>query len=178
MKRLLFIAAMLVMSLCVNGGDEGLYFYWMVDQTDANPESFYYAMISITGEGVPDGAYLATDGYTLVFPSGETVVPGTQLGTMTEATYSSLASLAAEYDDLSALSFAVELYSVKRELIGVSEAVTYASLLNGGFIYKDMWTTTELPFVFVASVPEPSGGLLVLFGLGALALRRKREVEV
>lgn len=178
MKRILLLAAMLVMSFCVKGGDEGLYFYWMIDQTkeEASPESFYYAMISVTGDDVPDDTYLGTGGYTLVFPSGESIIPDTQLGTTTEAVYSSLAGL-AEYD-LSALSFAVELYSEDDKLIGTSEGVRYADLLNGGYIYRDMWTTTEMPYVFTVSVPEPSGGLLVLLGLGALALRRKKEVEV
>ena len=60
-----------------------------------------------------------------------------------------------------------------------SEGKSYSDLYSDGFIIKqwNLNTPTIIPWVpHFSVVPEPSGGLLTMFGMALLALRRRRRV--
>lgn len=61
--------------------------------------------------------------------------------------------------------------------VAVSEVETYANLTDKGFTSDSMIPTVPTSVWHggtYSAVPEPTGGLLVMFGLGLLALKRKR----
>lgn len=84
--------------------------------------------------------------------------------------------------DISGLSFFVELYDSAGNWAGTTDAKTYQQLVDSGAISSSGLNPS---FTGVNSalggsgssyspVPEPTSGLLMLIGLGALALRRRR----
>ena len=83
---------------------------------------------------------------------------------------------------LSALSFFIELYDSNGSWVGeTSPVMSYADLVNNGTISSGFNSNfTGVNSAMGASgtgyqgVPEPTSGLLMLVGLGALALRRRR----
>lgn len=169
MKKALALLTCLAAALFARAEGD-LMMYWMIDQRGHEPEAFTYAMIAVSGDGIDEGTYLSVDGKTVVIPSDFDQVKFS--GSFTEPIYTALGTLAKH--DPQTLYFAVELYAGNPTAkIGYSEAVSYAELLADGHIYGDMWTTGITPYVFTA-IPEPTGGVLVLLGLGLLGLRRKR----
>ena len=82
--------------------------------------------------------------------------------------------------DLSALSFFVELYDASGNWVGQTTPQTYQSLVDSGAISSGLNPNFSGVNSAVGggsgsySVPEPTSGLLMLVGLGALALRRRK----
>ena len=85
--------------------------------------------------------------------------------------------------DVTGLSFFIELYDSAGNWAGTTDAKSYQQLLSSGAI--SVGDELNPSFTGVNSalggssssyspVPEPTSGLLMLVGLGALALRRKR----
>lgn len=70
-------------------------------------------------------------------------------------------------------SFYLVAYSETGELEILPTAVDYAAIQD--YVYTDMGTAIDgnAPYVF-SVIPEPTSGLLLLFGLAGLALRRRR----
>lgn len=173
MKRKIVLTVFLMLALAVRAD----YLLWQVNQTEAKePVSFAFARLTVKGNGVEVGTYLpqaGTNGKTDVVHA---TFPEPENGLATLASYADL----GEYAN-SAYSFAVELYAFEgntASLVGVSDYVRYDEMKEKFHVYSDMSLSGINPFVYgtFQSVPEPTGGLLLLMGLGALALRRKRAV--
>ena len=83
-------------------------------------------------------------------------------------------------DSLSALSFFVELYDASGNWVGQTTPQSYTDLVNSGAISSGLNPNFSGVNSAVGgssgsySVPEPTSGLLMLIGLGALALRRRK----
>jgi len=81
---------------------------------------------------------------------------------------------------LTDLSFFVELYNDAGQWVGQTQPVSYEILKNSGAISDGLNPNFNAVNSAVGSssgsysVPEPTSGLLMLVGLGALALRRRR----
>lgn len=85
-------------------------------------------------------------------------------------------AVASDVSAAGAAGFSVLLYDAEDAIVAVGAAVPRDAIAE--HIYKDMWTAGEgTPYVFtdVGAVPEPSGGVLLALGVGALALRRRRR---
>ena len=83
---------------------------------------------------------------------------------------------------LSGLYFFLEMYDSSGNWVGQTAAQSYDSLVNNGIVNSDfnpsfsgvnsaLGSSASSGYT---SVPEPTSGLLMLVGLGALALRRRR----
>lgn len=82
--------------------------------------------------------------------------------------------------DLSALSFFVELYDASGNWVGQTTPQSYNDLVTSGAISSGLNPNFSGVNSAVGgssgsyAVPEPTSGLLMLVGLGALALRRRK----
>lgn len=143
------------------------YLYWMVDGANYNGSAINFDYATISGDsgatylnifdsnGQSQSQYLPSDAY-MGGSVGNSTSGGAYAGLVSGTTYS---------------SFLVELWLDSNERVGW-QTYSYASLVD--YIY----TTTPssvTPFSVTAVVPEPTSGLLSLFGLAALALRRRRR---
>ena len=115
-----------------------------------------------------------------------------QLGTVLDGTASKDALAILDYaastisGDKSAYSFYVELYNSAEMAahpdnhLGAwrSEAVTYSQLATAGAIYAGGTSYGASPYEFsnfsAQVIPEPSSGLMMLLGMIALGLKRKK----
>ncbi len=155
------------------------YMLWQIQQDAASESSiaFAYAKIVVKGEGVAAGTYLEMAD----IDTQETLGTSLYNPEFPESTYSLPQSYAFMGDYNSpGYGFAVELYGLTNgqgELLGMSEFVSF-EMVSKFSVYSDMKKTGITPYTFNAfrAAPEPTSGLLMLLGLGALALRRKRTV--
>ena len=88
---------------------------------------------------------------------------------------------AAGISSLSALSFFVELYDAAGNWVGKTDAQSYDSLVASGAVssglnpnFSGVNNALGGSGSTFTNVPEPTSGLLMLVGLGALALRRRK----
>ena len=166
MKALKFLFTIaLALSLRTALADGDSYIYWMVKDAHYYLEPTYdipfdYATISIDGGSTYLNMYGSNAGQGLVADSTRLSSDG--------------AALSGAFDRNEATSFLVELWSYDSEKrVGW---MNYSSASLGDYIY----TTAGAPgaasgLVVSQVVPAPTSGLLSLFGLAALALRRKKR---
>ena len=154
-------------------GDDSQYLYWMLTANEEDPVEFLYAMLAVEGEGV-DKYYLTLGDTSEEIVFGKGVLddlPNLQPATSTEEVYS---RIVMPDGDTTGLELFVELYGLDGTLVGLSETAKLTELWSA--TYDDMSTTgIRMPYRFTGSAPEPSGGILVLLGLCALALKRRTE---
>ncbi len=158
MNALKYIAvAVAVLALGSAVADDDNYIYWMVENAHYYEEpgygiEFAYATISVDNGATYLSPAAAAD------ETGFSTDGGVYSGT---------------FDSANAKTFLVELWAA-----GTDERVGWmrysASALSDYFYQNAGSHGGGSPFVVSAVVPEPTSGLLSLFGLAALALRRKR----
>ena len=166
MKKIIMMSA--IMALAFGAQAASSYLYWMLDEpTDM---AFAYArVLGVTASGETSYLTIAEPG------GGENAFVFNQnvpdLGNALSGQYYSLIP-----ENTSWMNFYVELYNWENAVVGVSQSAAYADLVEK-FVYSDMSTSgIRSPYHFTAAIPEPSGGLLMLFGFGLMALRRKRSL--
>ena len=177
MKKLIAICAV-ALSM---GAFADSYLYWMLEESDsmswANnkaPTNYDSARI-----GVLDSSY-SNVGYLNLYTGNGDAISGNALTGIDKAVGS--AGTYAKFDSqTTGYSFYIELLSSSK-YVGRSEIFTYDALSN--YITSNIGGTSSpsagswAPTSFTtAPVPEPTSGLLMLFGLSALALRRKRPLK-
>lgn len=143
------------------------YVYWTLDPVSQSSQ-YAFVMFASQADASSEKVYL-------------TIGDTNQTVAYNQSTYPTTTDLGGSFyspvaNDSGEVSYFLELYDVNGQIVGTSEAVTYAELLNGGFVYEDMSVTGVTdPYHFaVSAVPEPTGGLLLVLGACVLALRRKR----
>lgn len=149
MKKLLTIA---MITLAAFAAKADLYLYWTMDLAEESGFSYSYGQLM----------------------SGETVI--TNFGGYEKAADGdSFASIL----ELTSASFYIALFNENDVQVAISNTLTYGDALSqyaiGNGIHSDM-TTASTPWnggAFTATIPEPTSGLMLLLGLGALALKRK-----
>ena len=158
------------------GDGNGAALAYLMASADGNPNSPFYVSSNLDagGNDLGDAVGIGT------FADGGTaagVLDATKILSWADDTpYGESAS-----DRLSALSFFVELYDASGNWLGQTTPQSYSDLLASGAISSG---TLNPSFSGVNSavgggsgsysIPEPTSGLLMLVGLGALALRRRR----
>ena len=156
LKYILAAAAVFALGSVVAAEDS--YLYWMVSNAHYYEEPGYsiqfdYATISVD------------DGTTYLSPA--VASDGTRLSS-DGGVYSGL------FDSVNVKSFLVELWDDnKDDRVGW---MRYSASSLSDYFYQNAGAHGEgSPFVVSQVVPEPTSGLLSLFGLAALALRRKKR---
>ena len=166
-------------------GEDYRYLYWMLDDAkDSNPHGveFTYAKVRVDNTsqyldvGMLDGVW---DSKVVVDCDNAAVSDDTPpVGTSIQACWADLAAYAGD----GSASFLLELYAADDTLIRSSRSVSYGELAGAKALAAVDKTTGMIetdgvvPFASWSVVPEPTSGLLTLFGLAALALRRKRII--
>lgn len=157
------VLAAIAFSASLAFADISNYFYWGID---ASMPDFDYAVLTWTLEN-------GTSGYAsdAAGDSGD-IYFGMEKG----AEGGMLAQIGS--GNLAGSSYSVELFDANDNSIYQSEAFAYAAIAgSGNFFYTDMDPNLigTTPYLFsTGAVPEPTSGLLMLVGLGAMALKRRR----
>ena len=163
----------LVAAMFLGGASNAAYLYWQVDKTDAPAIVFQGARV-VASDGSSSITLNIVDDY------GDTIDSSAVAGGVGAAINLD------QLNDASAYSFYVELVNYNAstktyDVVGTSKAnpATYTSLVESNFIDAG---GMGLPITPAAvwhggtsySVPEPTSAMLVMFGMGLLALKRKR----
>lgn len=161
--------------------------YWMIDQTGADPQyEFTYAQIKAQpsggGEAITLSAVSIKDGEPVGPATGEVWANEVTPDPDGPAVGKSVSLMAVDLSGLSSTdySFFIELYSMatgNEVLVAKSDVAAYSQLTAS--IYEQGLGLPNLEKAWnpvLTNVPEPTSGVLMLFGLAALGLRRRRSL--
>lgn len=170
MKKLLWGLLIVGAAFCA----QAEYLYWQVTQDTIDESKFlsenlekgvtYFGQLRY-GEGTDYLNYLTYDENMGVIPSGEKV----------------LVDLDVLAGDPTANSYYIEILKyddVKKDFVGVakSEVTSYADLSKNGYIGDVLKLPTLEAWTGGVgyTVPEPTGALMMLFGMAFLGLKRRK----
>ena len=176
MKKLIAVA---VAALSLGAFADDSYLYWMtpssVSWKESGTEDLSYSYVAI---GVMDNAtgqnvsYLANTTFGVATTTESAQLVGSGSGSW----YANLSTYASN-----AYSFYIELFNDQAASVGRSTDIlsydaarAYATTFGTQAPSATAWAPTSFT---TAAIPEPTSGLLMLFGLSALALRRKRPLK-
>ena len=152
---------------------EDSYLYWMVDPTVAystgEKVDFAYARVNFGGT-LNESTGNVSDGTWLTMYSGGTSTGALAMNSAVATGGATLWGVVPEgYAD--SASFIFELYNESYGVVGWN-SVTASDLAS---YLGTASTPASSAYTLAQVVPEPTSGLLMLFGLAGLALRRKRR---
>ena len=157
---------------------------WLVDSSAASSagiDSWDKVMVSYSS--VNDHAtatdYLSIGGQSVNSSNWDTYLTATQVGNITSVDGYALADLSFLGSDKTSQFYFVELYSGS-SLVGYSEGLGSTALNDYIKEWSDLSNMTQSMQGWSAggftAVPEPTSGMLMLFGMALLGLRRKKAV--
>ena len=180
MKKFLVVAAAILLANI----SQAAYLYWQVTSAELNGKTD-----SVTGESLSDLAFgyaqiVAVDSsgnetaLLIANPMDGSSTAGTKMNLSVEGPY---AINLSQLEDAGAYSFYIEMLNYNNssyDFVAKSQAVAYSNLVSDKFI--DVGDTFQIPQANIwhgsgyTATPEPTSAMLVMFGMGLLALKRKR----
>ena len=171
MKKLLMLLSVAALALPSTAGDNDYLLYWLVSDSYVSQK-----MGGVTFQGAE------------LYANVSGAATPTSLGSYFTSPVSDLSVVPVQIADLASLasseilSFYIEFQTYNGGVwntIGMSETIGYAQALSAITDYRSGKTPSNYsqalsPSSFTA-VPEPTSGLMLLFGLASLALKRKRS---
>ena len=155
MKKLMMMVVAGLAVLAAKADYSNQYLSWMLNSSEA---AFSYAVLKSTLDPTTALTLWDTDYFKVAAEAGDTST-GAVMAHLGDTDYS-------EY------AFFVEAYDGGNNLVAKSDEVAFDLL--SAYVYQDMETISGAYGFAAAAVPEPTSGMLFLFGLASLALRRKR----
>jgi len=166
MKKILILLC--ASALAVSASAEVAALYWMVGDTSP-VENYEYAKVGV----VPSGSDVTSSSKTYLdsyYDAGNVSLLAKGEG----PTYADISAYST-----GSYSFFVELFNYEGGTlvsVGHGDYYSYTQLLDSGYISTGGLSPTMATATFTGGnyIPEPTSGLLLLFGGALLALRRRR----